>query len=124
MTKLKAVIVDDSPTERKRLREILEKLGHEVHEAEDGASGVALVKETLPHFVLMDVVMPGLNGFQSTRQITKSPDTEHIPVIMVTTKDQETDRIWGQRQGASGYITKPVDERLLIAEIARVTQAA
>ena len=71
-------------------------------------------KNTAPDLVLMDVVMPGINGFQATRQITKGTETSHIPVVIVTTKDQETDRVWGKRQGASDYLTKPVDESLLM----------
>lgn len=89
---------------------MLEKHGHEVLTADNGADGVALARQELPDVVLMDIVMPGLNGFQATRQLTKGADTAHIPVVIVTTKDQETDRVWGRRQGASGYLVKPVNE--------------
>lgn len=68
----------------------------------------------------MDIVMPGLNGFQATRQLTRDPDTSHIPVIIVTTKDQETDKVWGKRQGARGYLTKPVEEAVLVRALADV----
>lgn len=112
------LIVDDSPTETYRFREILEKHGHVVIEATNGADGVAVARAEQPDLVLMDVVMPGLNGFQATRQLTKGEDTAHIPVIIVTTKDQETDRVWGKRQGARDYLTKPVDETLLMQTIA------
>lgn len=108
------LIVDDSPTETYRFKEILERNGHQVLEATNGADGVAVARAELPDLVLMDVVMPGINGFQATRQITKGADTAHIPVVIVTTKDQETDRVWGKRQGASDYLTKPVDEGLLM----------
>lgn len=108
------LVVDDSPTEAFKLREILEKNGHTVLEASNGADGVAIARAELPDLVLMDVVMPGLNGFQATRQLTKGADTAHIPIIIVTTKDQETDRVWGKRQGAKDYLTKPVEEKLLI----------
>ena len=111
------LIVDDSPTECYKLREILEKHGHHVLEAANGADGVAMARSELPDLVLMDVVMPGLNGFQATRQLTRSLETKHIPVVIVTTKDQETDRVWGKRQGASGYLVKPVTEERLCAEI-------
>ena len=114
------LIVDDSPTETYKLREILEKHGHEVIEAANGADGVATARSELPELVLMDVVMPGLNGFQATRKITRDPATEQIPVILVTTKDQETDKVWGQRQGAAGYIIKPPKEAELIAKINEV----
>lgn len=112
------LIVDDSPTETYRFREILEKNGHQVLEASNGADGVAVARAEQPDLVLMDVVMPGLNGFQATRQLTKGEDTAHIPVVIVTTKDQETDRVWGKRQGAKDYLSKPVDENLLLQVIA------
>ena len=88
--------------------------------AENGADGVALARLEKPDLVLMDIVMPGLNGFQATRQLTKDPETSYIPVIVVTTKDQETDKIWGARQGAKDYLTKPVDEETLIATLNKV----
>lgn len=113
------LIVDDSPTETFKLREMLEKNGHGVLEATNGADGVAMARSEQPDLVLMDVVMPGLNGFQATRQLTRSPDTAHIPIIIVTTKDQETDRVWGKRQGARDYLTKPVDEKVLLDTVAR-----
>ena len=112
------LIVDDSPTETYRFREILEKHGHQVLEATNGADGVATARAEQPDLVLMDVVMPGLNGFQATRQLSKGEDTAHIPIVIVTTKDQETNRVWGKRQGASDYLTKPVDETLLMQTIA------
>lgn len=114
------LVVDDSPTETEAFRSMLEKNGHEVLTAENGADGVALARQEKPDVVLMDIVMPGLNGFQATRQLTKDPETQHIPVIIVTTKDQETDRVWGKRQGASGYLVKPVSEGTLLSEIKSV----
>ncbi|MEI2781912.1 MAG: response regulator [Candidatus Competibacter sp.] len=111
------LIVDDSPTQTLSLAKILKKNGHDVMTAKDGAEGVEVAKAELPDLVLMDVVMPRVNGFQATRQITKNPSTSHIPVIIVTTKDQETDKIWGERQGAKGYVIKPVEEAILIDTI-------
>ena len=111
------LIVDDSPTQTLSIAKILKKQGHEILTAKDGAEGVAVAKAEQPDLVLMDVVMPRVNGFQATRQITKNPSTSHIPVIIVTTKDQETDRIWGARQGAKGYVTKPADEDTLMETI-------
>ncbi|MCE6004093.1 response regulator [Acinetobacter junii] len=108
------LIVDDSPTETFRFREILTKHGYEVLEATNGADGVTMAQAELPDLVLMDVVMPGMNGFQATRQISKGKDTQHIPVVIVSTKDQATDRVWGERQGACDYLTKPIDEQQLI----------
>ena len=114
------LVVDDSPTETEAFRSVLEKHGHEVLNAENGADGVAVARQEQPDVVLMDIVMPGLNGFQATRQLTRNPETKHIPVIIVTTKDQETDRVWGKRQGASGYLVKPVTEARLLSEIEAV----
>lgn len=104
------LIVDDSPSQLLGIRRIVEKLGHEAVTAEDGAAGVEAARREKPDLILMDVVMPNLNGFQATRAITRDPSTQHIPIILVTTKDQDTDRVWGIRQGAKAYITKPFNE--------------
>ena len=116
----KVLIVDDSPTETYKLTGMLEKAGHQVITASNGEEGVSTAKAELPALVLMDIVMPGLNGFQATRQLSKSQETSHIPVIIVTTKDQETDRVWGMRQGAKAYLTKPIDEKELMKTISEV----
>ena len=108
------LIVDDSPTETFRFKEILTKHGYDVLEASNGADGVTLAKAEQPDLVLMDVVMPGVNGFQATRQITRDEDTKHIPVVIVSTKDQATDRVGGKRQGAIDYLIKPIEEKQLI----------
>ncbi len=108
------LIVDDSPSQLLGIKRIVEKLGHEAFSAEDGAAGVEVAKQELPDLILMDVVMPNLNGFQATRTISKHPETAHIPIILVTTKDQETDKVWGMRQGAKAYITKPIKEEQLV----------
>ena len=113
------LIVDDSPSQLMGIRRIVEKLGHEALTAEDGAAGVEVAKRELPDLILMDVVMPNLNGFQATRSISREPTTKHIPVILVTTKDQETDRMWGMRQGAKAYLTKPFSEEELSETITR-----
>ena len=104
------LIVDDSPSQLMGIRRIVEKLGHEALTAEDGAAGVEAAKREIPDLILMDVVMPNLNGFQATRSITREATTKHIPIVLVTTKDQDTDRVWGMRQGAKAYITKPFSE--------------
>jgi twitching motility two-component system response regulator PilH len=104
------LIVDDSPSQLMGIRRIVEKLGHEALTAEDGAAGVEAAKREIPDMILMDVVMPNLNGFQATRSITREASTKHIPIVLVTTKDQDTDRVWGMRQGAKAYITKPFSE--------------
>jgi twitching motility two-component system response regulator PilH len=108
------LIVDDSPSQLLGIKRIVEKLGHETLSAEDGAAGVEMAKQEKPDLILMDVVMPNLNGFQATRTISKNPETAHIPIILVTTKDQETDKVWGMRQGAKAYVTKPIKEDELV----------
>ena len=116
----RVLIVDDSPTETHKISRILDKHGHEVLTAENGEEGVSTAKRHLPDVVLMDIVMPGLNGFQATRQLSKHTATSHIPVIIVTTKDLESDRLWGMRQGAKGYLTKPVEDATLLQAINEV----
>ena len=111
------LIVDDSPSQLMGMKRIVEKLGHEAITAEDGAAGVEVAKLKKPDLILMDVVMPNLNGFQATRAISKESATAHIPIVLVTTKDQETDKVWGMRQGAKAYITKPFNENQLIEVI-------
>ena len=113
----RVLIVDDSPSQLLGIQRIVEKLGHETITATDGAAGVEAAKSALPDLVLMDVVMPGQNGFQLTRAITRDPLYADVPIIMCTSKNQETDRVWGMRQGARGYITKPVDPAELQAKI-------
>lgn len=114
------LIVDDSPSQLLGIQRIVEKLGHEILTATDGAAGVEAAKAQLPDLVLMDVVMPNLNGFQATRTLSRDAATKHIPVILVTTKDQDTDRMWGMRQGAKAYITKPFSEDELSEVLERV----
>ena len=111
------LIADDSPTEVYVLQKMLEKNGHEVIVATDGEQAVDMAQSQLPHLILMDVVMPGLNGFQATRRLTKDPATAHIPIVIVSSKHQETDRMWGMRQGAKGYLGKPVAEADLMVQI-------
>ncbi len=118
MTIRKILIVDDSPTERLALTEILKARKFEIITAANGEEGVAKAKSEQPDLILMDVVMPGLNGFQATRTIARDEDTRAIPIIMCTSKSQETDKIWGMRQGAYDYVVKPVDGPTLLAKIA------
>lgn len=118
------LVIDDSPTETYRFREILQRNGYEVLEAATGADGISVARAELPDLILMDVVMPGMNGFQATRQLTRGAETKHIPIIIVSTKDQETDRVWGKRQGARDYLTKPIEETSLIRVIHQILSAA
>ena len=112
------LVVDDSATERHMLKDLLTKAGYDVVSSENGEDAIVKARQVKPDLILMDVVMPGLNGFQATRAIARDPDTQRIPIIMCTSKSQETDKIWGLRQGARDYVVKPVDRELLLAKIA------
>ena len=114
----KILVVDDSPTERHVLVELLTRKGYQVLTAESGEEGIEKAKSEQPDLVLMDVVMPGLNGYQATRTLTRDDSTKHIPVIVCTSKGQETDKIWGLRQGAQDYMVKPINPEELLAKIA------
>ena len=117
------LIVDDSPTERHVLNDMLTKSGYEVMASDNGEDAIQKAKSLRPDLILMDVVMPGLNGFQATRAISRDPDTRAIPIILCTSKSQETDKIWGMRQGARGYVVKPIDRDALLAKIAALGQS-
>lgn len=114
------LIIDDSPTEVHVFKSMLTKNDIKVSVAENGEEGVAKAIEIKPDCILMDVVMPGKNGFQATRDISRHPETASIPIIIITTKDQETDKIWAMRQGAKDYIVKPAKEADLMERINRV----
>ncbi|MEJ2589872.1 MAG: response regulator [Candidatus Thiodiazotropha sp.] len=111
------LVVDDSPTEVHVFKKILEKQGYTILVAKDGQEGIDQAKRAHPDLIVMDVVMPVLNGFQATRQLKNSAETADIPVIMVTTKDQQTDINWGMRQGANEYLVKPVTPAELLSKI-------
>lgn len=111
------LVVDDSPTLLAGTTKILVGAGHEVIPAVSGEEGIAKSIIEKPDLIVMDVVMPGISGFQATRQITQNPDTKDIPIIMLTTKDQETDKVWAQRQGAKDYVVKPPQKKELLEKI-------
>ena len=113
----KILLVDDSKTELHHLSEILLKRGFQVRTAENGEEALKRLAEEKPDLILMDVVMPGQNGFQLTRTITRDSRFAGVPVIMCTSKNQETDKVWGMRQGARDYIVKPVNADELLAKI-------
>lgn len=117
MTVKKVLLVDDSKTELHHLSDMLSKRGYTVRTAENGEEAMRRLAEDKPDLILMDVVMPGQNGFQLTRAITRDPQFADVPVIMCTSKNQETDRVWGMRQGARDYVVKPVVADELIAKI-------
>lgn len=111
------LIVDDSKTELMYLSDILKKAGFAVATAENAEDAHRKLASAKPDLILMDVVMPGQNGFQLTRSITRDARFSDVPIIMCTSKSQETDRVWGMRQGARDYITKPVDQAELLSKI-------
>jgi twitching motility two-component system response regulator PilH len=117
MTIKNILVVDDSPTDRQHLSDLLAKSGYKVSLAESAEEALAKVKQLRPDLVLMDVVMPGQNGFQATRTLTRDDATKHIPVILCTSKSQETDKVWGMRQGARDYVVKPISPADLLAKI-------
>ena len=117
------LIVDDSPTEVHVMQKALERHGYRTAWAADGAEGIRLARQMHPDLIFMDIVMPGINGYQATRTLLNDPDTSAIPIVMVTSKGQEADRVWGLRQGAVDYMIKPVSPDQLV-EKAQATLAA
>lgn len=111
------LIVDDSPTDIHVVRSMLEKHGHTLSAAEDADSGIQKAKDDKPDLIIMDVILPGMNGFQATRSLSKDPETSTIPVLILSTKKMETDKVWGLRQGAKDYVTKPPEEKELLEKI-------
>ena len=111
------LVVEDSPTQTYSLKKLLTKHGHEVITAVDGAEGVDLARIMLPDLILMDILLPKVDGFQATRVLTRDVHTSHIPIIVISNKTMETDVIWGKRQGAKRYFTKPIDENELMATV-------
>lgn len=120
---LKVLVVDDSPTEAKFVQTMLEAQGYEVILAASGDKGIKMAKEEKPDVILMDVVMPNMSGFQATRKLTKDPETGRIPVIMLTTKSQVSDKAWAKRNGAADYLVKPPTKDELIQTINAVLSA-
>ena len=111
------LIIDDSPTDVRVFTTLLERAGHRVSSAGSAEQGIEMARRLRPDLVIMDVIMPGMNGFQATRALTRDPATQDVPVLIITTKSMETDRVWGLRQGARDFLTKPVGEKELLARI-------
>jgi len=119
----KVLIVDDSPAQVLTLKTLLEEWGHETLTAQNGDQALQIAREEQPNVILMDIVMPGMSGFQTTRKLSKDQTTHSIPVIFVSTKDGEADRVWGMRQGATAFVTKPVNPELLQTAISDAVAA-
>lgn len=120
MASKKVLIVDDSATERHVLEQIMSEAGFVVVTASSGEEGVIKAKAELPTIVLMDVVMPGMNGYQATREIAKGKETAGIPVIICTSRGAETDKLWGLRQGAQEYLVKPINKQNLLQKVQKI----
>ena len=119
----KILIVDDSPVQLYHLRKLVEQGGHDALTVESGEEALELAADEHPSVILMDIVMPGMSGYTATRKLGKRQSTKHIPVIFVSSRDSETDRQWGLRQGAREYVTKPVDPNLLLTAISEAIAA-
>ena len=111
------LIVDDDPFIRMALGQALEEFGYRVVEAENGTAGIEMFHRHRPDLVLLDVVMPDLNGYQATRKLARNRVTGHIPVVLASSKAEQSDRVWGLRQGAKDYIVKPVKENVLLQHV-------
>lgn len=107
------LIVEDSPTQLESIKRIVEGMGHLALSADNGDQVLDMAHALKPDMILMDILLPGTNGFQATRKLTRAPETSHIPVIILSTKGEESDKVWGLRQGAKAYLTKPVSDNEL-----------
>jgi twitching motility two-component system response regulator PilH len=122
-TMSKVLIVDDSPAQIHNLRKIVEQGGYQAIVADCGERALEVASDEQPEVILMDIVMPGMSGYQATRHLGRNSDTANIPVIFVTTRADEADKIWGMRQGAHDYITKPVNAQVLLSAISAAMAA-
>jgi twitching motility two-component system response regulator PilH len=113
------LVADDSPTELRLVVEVLRREGYQTVTAKDGVEAVEIARREQPRLAILDIIMPRQNGFQATRQIKTSPDTKDIKIVLLSSKNQESDRFWGIKQGADDYISKPFDENTLLAAVAR-----
>ena len=118
------LIIDDSPTDVRVFTTLLERAGHQVVAVNSAEEGIERARADVPGLVIMDVIMPGMNGFQATRTLSRDPITAGVPIVMITTKSMETDRVWGLRQGARAFITKPVNEKELLTCISDLLPGA
>lgn len=117
---LRVLVVDDSQADAQFMKTLLEKAGYQVVVAHALDQAMAVLRREPPQLILMDVVLPGASGFQATRTLSKDPETHDIPIILVSAKAQETDRVWGLRQGARDYVKKPIEPADLLAKVKNV----
>ena len=110
----KILIIDDSVVEIKILESILSKTDHQIMVARNGEEGEEIARSFLPDLIFLDVVMPKKNGFQVCRDLRHDPQFTQTPIILLTSKSQDTDKFWGKQQGATEYITKPYEETQIL----------
>ena len=103
------LLVDDSPTAIAVLTKTFEPTGYKIISAENAEDGIEMAKTEQPDIILMDVIMPGLNGFQATRILRKEESTSAIPIIIISGSEQATEKFWGLRVGANGFLSKPAE---------------
>ena len=120
----RVMIVEDNELNTKLFHDLLEARGYDILQTRDGMEALKMARSEKPDLILMDVVMPKVNGFQATRKLSRDERTKHIPIIIVTSKDQKTDIMWGKRQGAQDYLIKPADEKQLLSTVSRLLMAA
>lgn len=119
MTTKRVLVVDDSPTDRQIVSTILQRQGYEVTTAVDGEEALAKIAAERPPLIVLDIVLPKMNGYQVLRQLKTAPETRDIKVILLSSKSQESDRFWGLKQGADDYIAKPYPDEALLAAVGR-----
>ena len=121
---LQVLVVDDSRTQLYAIERMLQSAGVSTLIAENGKQGILMARHKLPDLILMDIVMPEINGFQATRYLTRLPETQHIPIIIISGSDQQSDKAWGLKLGARDYLSKPVSKDLLLSKICQVLAEA
>lgn len=119
-SEIKVVVVDDSPTAMQFAAETLRGAGYDVDTAADGEEAIEMIHSNPPDIVVLDIILPKKNGFQVCRELKTNPQTSEVKIVLLSSKSQETDRFWGQRQGADAYITKPVEPTELTAIVSAV----
>jgi len=114
---ISVLIVDDSRTQLYAMEKMLQAVGIKTLTAENGKQGILMARHKKPDLILMDIVMPEINGFQATRYLTRQPDTKHMPIIIISGSDQESDKAWGLKLGAKDFMQKPVNKNVLLGKI-------
>ena len=114
------LVVEDSPSELELISHFLNESGYKVIKATDGTEALEKLESEKPDAIITDVVMPGMSGFELCRSLKKNPDTQKVPIVICSSKNQEIDRLWAMRQGADYYVTKPYTREELLRAIKSV----